>query len=898
MQKTKKAIFKYISFTVFLFLILDVFIQYQLYQRYRNDQLLSVYHQTSALRARIEKEVNSSLLLINGLADYVSYHPELSRSELESYCQGMLFRSKLIKNIGVAPDYVVKFVYPIKGNEAVLGLDYRLSPTQWEQVKEVYETGKMVVAGPLALVQGGQGLIGRAPVFVRSNEYFWGIVSAVIDVDQLFVKAGLNKVADLKIAVRGVDGKGAEGAVFYGDPDIFDPDSSAVTMQVTLSSGSWQIAALPAKGWGVIPPDSFMLHGIMILLVLSICFSIYKIVTKNAEVEMVRTNLSEAQSIARLGNWSMDLVNGKIWWSDETYNIFGLVKGEYTPSKRGFFSVLVHRDDRRVVSDTYIQSMKSGEDYSLDHRIVRPDGEVRYVSERGKFSYDDDGNPVRVYGTIHDITDRKLMEKKLRESKIRFDHVTNKLSRQFVFFSHTIDGEFVRLSEGITHLGYGSPEIGLGRRWTELFDFSPESVIKANETNARLLSGEIESSEFEMEFTTPDGQERCMSVYAYLAYDFELEENVFEGVVLDITERKAREERLKILTQAIENAPVSVVITDTEGDITYVNPYFSKETGYSYEEAIGQNPRVLKSGEHDDLFYKDMWDTISSGRTWRGDIINKKKDGSFYWEYASISPVYNPKGELVSYVAVKEDISDQKELERLKSDVDLIMRHDLKTPLNGIIGLPGLLRMDDNLTKQQHELLKTIENSGTNMLHMIDMSLDMFKMETGKYEYYPLEVDALGVARQVVDNSRSIISASRVGVEVLVDGTPDFMEKLLVWGEERLIYSLLSGLLTNAIEASPAGEDIIIEFLQNENTIISVSNKGVVPLQVRERFFQKYVTYGKEDGTGLGTYSAKLMSDAMRYGIEMQTFDELNETKIIVTIPRERPESRGGSNGM
>ncbi|MFW5500570.1 MULTISPECIES: PAS domain S-box protein [unclassified Maridesulfovibrio] len=824
------------------------------------------------------------------MADYVSYHPDFSINEIERYCQGMLFRSDLIMNIGVAPDYVIKYVYPLDGNESVLGLDYRFSPELWDKVKEVHDTGKIVVAGPLDLVQGGRGLVGRAPVFVRSNEYFWGIVSAVIDLNKLLVNAGLSDLPNLDVAIRSVDAEGVDDAVFYGDPKLFDSDNSHVTMQVILSSGSWRMAAMPAGGWGIIPPGSIILHAILFMLALTVCFTIYKIITKNAEVEMVKTNLSEAQSIAHLGNWSVDLLTGKIWWSNETYRIFGLVKGEYVPSKRGFFVGLVHIKDRKLVNDIYVESMNSGEPYSFDHRIVRPDGEVRYVSSRGTFSYDEDGNPVRSYGTVHDITGRKLVEEELRESKTRFDHVTEKLSSKFVFFSHTIDGEFIRLSKGFTHLGYGSPERGIGRSWTELFDFTTESLIIAENNNARVISGEVESTEYEVEFTTPDGQDRCVSVYAYLAYDFELEKNVVEGVVLDITDRKAWEERLKILTRAIENAPLSVVITDTKGLITYVNPYFCKQTGYSKKEVLGGNPNILRSGEHSDSFYRDMWETLVSGRTWRGEIVNKKKDGSFYWELASISPVYNEKGEVVSYVAVKDNINDQKELERLKADVDLIMRHDLKTPLNGIIGLPGLLRMDDNLTEQQHELLKTIENSGKKMLHMIEMSLDMFKMETGKYEYYPLQIDIISVAKQVIDHCRSSISAQKVQVELVAFGNANLDENLFVWGEERLIYSLISGLLTNAIEASPSGGKIIVEFKQDGNTLISIKNTGAVPESIRELFFHKYVTKGKASGTGLGTYSAKLMADAMHYDIKMQTNDERNETVVSFEIPQERPE--------
>ncbi|MCK4699051.1 MAG: response regulator, partial [Bacteroidales bacterium] len=110
--------------------------------------------------------------------------------------------------------------------------------------------------------------------------------------------------------------------------------------------------------------------------------------------------------------------------------------------------------------------------------------------------------------------------------------------------------------------------------------------------------------------------------------------------------------------------PASVVITDLEGTIQYVNPNFTKVTGYSYEEAIGQNPRVLKSGEHDEKFYKNMWDTLTAGKTWEGEIVNRKKNGELYWESASISPVLNENGEIKNFVAVKTDITEKKKVEK------------------------------------------------------------------------------------------------------------------------------------------------------------------------------------------------------------------------------------------
>jgi PAS domain S-box-containing protein len=127
---------------------------------------------------------------------------------------------------------------------------------------------------------------------------------------------------------------------------------------------------------------------------------------------------------------------------------------------------------------------------------------------------------------------------------------------------------------------------------------------------------------------------------------------------------KERTVELRKLSQATENSPASVVVTDKNGTIEYVNPTFCNITGYSNEEAIGNNPRVLKSGNLPQSFYKKLWDTILSGKTWRGDFINRKKNGEEYWESASISPIKNNEGEITHFVAVKQDITERKEAEK------------------------------------------------------------------------------------------------------------------------------------------------------------------------------------------------------------------------------------------
>ena len=645
------------------------------------------------------------------------------------------------------------------------------------------------------------------------------------------------------------------------------------------------IFVLPAIGWTLFSTEFILVNFFIFFIALTISIAVYKISTKNDEIETISAMLSEGQSIFGLGNWSLDICTGVFWWSSEIYKIFG-VDEEYAASQKSFLK-RVHPDDRGKVRDLYTSAMENKENYIFDHRVIRPSGEVRYVSVKGGFEYDKHGEAVRAYGAVLDITKRKMFENGLRESNVRFDHICNRLSDRFFFFSHTISGEFINLSKGVELLGYGPAEKFIGTRCVDLVPWTSDSLEEAAKNKDEILSGRKDTAEYELSYMHSDGTEHFLTIISYTTFNFERNESVFEGIAIDVTVRKSGEEKLKILTRAIENAPVSVVVTDTTGTITYVNPYFSLETGYSREEALGENPRILKSGKHDNEFYKVMWDTVSHGKTWRSELLNKKKDGSLYWESASISPVYN-KGEIVSYVAVKEDINDRKELEFLKNDVDLIMRHDLKTPLNAIIGLPGLLLMDENLTDEQRHLIKVIEDSGHNMLHMIDMSLDMFKMEKGDYDYSPELIDIVDIVRQVIEQCHSKFNSCKVGIETFLNNVKvDESSTMSVYGEERLFYSLMSGLIINAIEASPAGEIVRIELFSMEVSAITICNKGVVPQQIRDNFFQKFVTEGKRLGTGIGTYSAKLMSDTMNYTLTMETSDSANETCIKIQIPSE-----------
>jgi PAS domain S-box len=222
-----------------------------------------------------------------------------------------------------------------------------------------------------------------------------------------------------------------------------------------------------------------------------------------------------------------------------------------------------------------------------------------------------------------------------------------------------------------------------------------------------------------------------------------------EGYIEDISARKKAERELKKMSLAIEQNPVSVVITSFNGLIEYVNPRFTEMTGYEMSEVLGENPRILKSGKMAPEFYTDMWQTITSGKIWRGEIVNRKKSGDFLWVSKSISPIIDERGKITNFVAIAEDISERKQIEaelilakekaeesdRLKSAFLANISHEIRTPMNGIMGFAELLKEPNLPTEAQMEYLDIIEKSGQRMLNIINDLIDISKIEAGQMSF-------------------------------------------------------------------------------------------------------------------------------------------------------------------
>lgn len=296
--------------------------------------------------------------------------------------------------------------------------------------------------------------------------------------------------------------------------------------------------------------------------------------------------------------------------------------------------------------------LQQGEVVVSERTLLRPDGTLISFEMRTKMM--PDGSYQSIY---RDITERKRTERALRESEEKFALAFTS-SPDAVNINRLADGMYVEINRGFTELSGYTREDVAGKTTLEL-NIWHNPADRQRMVEALQTHGACEN--LEAVFRRKDGSLGTGLLSARTL----LLENVphLISITRDISQRKQAEADLERLKVAIEHAGEVIVITDAQGDIQYANPAFTRVTGYTLAEAFGQNPRILKSGEHDEAFYRELWATIASGKTWSGRVVNKKKDGSLYTEEATISPVFDEQGSIVNYVAIKRDITAQLKLE-------------------------------------------------------------------------------------------------------------------------------------------------------------------------------------------------------------------------------------------
>ncbi|MGY6570266.1 MAG: bifunctional diguanylate cyclase/phosphodiesterase [Salinarimonas sp.] len=387
-----------------------------------------VLDKVSVIRARLEGSINANIQLVRGLVSVIKSEPDLDQARFEHLAKGLVRGDNQLRNIALAPDLVVNMVYPLTGNRAVLGLDYRQAGPQRDSALRVRDTGKLILAGPVDLVQGGKGFIGRFPIFVpdeNGKDRFWGLAAAVIDADKLYWQTGM-WTSDIDIALLGRDGQPDSNHVSFGDPAILEADP--VIVDVTLPEGTWRLAATPRGGWrhdaGSIWTLRFIIAVAGAILILPIWFAgrlmserqahLQTLALREEEMRLLSQRLELALNTSEIGIWELDLLSGELFWDARMYELYDVDPS--TASHIEIWRNRLHPDDLAKAEEELRKSIEESARYETEFRIITRSSEVRWIRAIATIQTDTDGlrrlvgvnwNVSRDHALTEDITHAK-----------------------------------------------------------------------------------------------------------------------------------------------------------------------------------------------------------------------------------------------------------------------------------------------------------------------------------------------------------------------------------------------------------------------------------------------------------------------------------------------------------
>jgi PAS domain S-box-containing protein len=499
-----------------------------------------------------------------------------------------------------------------------------------------------------------------------------------------------------------------------------------------------------------------------------------------------------------------------------------------------------------IGEDVAIEAMKSGaQDYIMKTNLAR----LAPAVER----------------ELHETQVRResrQAETAMRESEHKYRHLFEALG-DAVFVIVEESGRIIDTNARAENL--------LGRTRTEILGsnqarlFAPQSGRPGFDILRAAANGEHPGG-CELEVFRHDG--RIVPVHASASRIELYDRQLLLTVLHDVSERNRMDEQLRQLSRAVEQSPASIVITDLDGNITYVNARFTEMTGYAFAEAVGKKTSLLKSGEMPAEIYEQLWQTITSGKEWRGEFHNKKKNGELYWESASISPITNEAGKTTHFLAIKEDITEKKQLaaqflraQRLESIGHLAggIAHDLNNILMPILMSVEFLR-EEVKTEEGLSMLETLETSARRGADIVKQVLTFARGVEGRHVLLQpshLVKETAKIIRETFPKSITLNTSLQ-------------KSSWMVSGDVTQLHQILLNLTVNARDAMPQGgtlglaiEDVEMDadaarFIPGAKpgsyVLLKVSDTGTgIPPEIADKIFDPFfTTKGLEKGTGLG----------------------------------------------
>ena len=549
--------------------------------------------------------------------------------------------------------------------------------------------------------------------------------------------------------------------------------------------------------------------------------------------------------------------NGEIEFiNDKFTEIIGFKKEEIIGTKSWDY---IHPDDLKKIKKSSKSLPEIGNGFHNMARIITKKGQTKHV--------DINTVPIilnseeKAFGIVRDITHRVQIEERLKMlSKVTTEGIIIHQNGKIIDTNPALL-EMLRIDEKIAAK-------------SSLFDFIKkdyheivkEKLSQNYKGTYEIVVVRINKTEFpaEVKVKTIEFNNQTVRVVS----------------INDVSNRKAVKKEIRQLSTAVKQSPVSIIITDLKGNIEYANPQFTRITGYTYEEFIGQNPKILKTGHTSRKEYQELWKTIHNGNIWEGEFLNRRKDGTTYWEYATISPITDNNGKIINFLAIKEDITERKKdreqlvetaqnLKKANATKDKffsILAHDLRSPMGNIMQLSNLVYQNYNSFDDENKknYIKLIKNLSEKTFELLENLLAWSRIQLNKIDFTPEEINIKNIAEEALDIYNENIKKKNLSIDNQIT------QEIFALANEESIKLVIRNLLSNAIKFTPHGGKIELntEKIKNKKTGISQSkiciiDTGVgVPKDQLTKIFdidRNFTTKGtdNEKGTGLGLILCK-----------------------------------------
>jgi PAS domain S-box-containing protein len=517
-----------------------------------------------------------------------------------------------------------------------------------------------------------------------------------------------------------------------------------------------------------------------------------------------------------------------------------------------------------------------------------------------------EGDYTCMYDSAGRITGHFGIQRDITQNKKSLETIKNERKILRTLIDHLPDAIYVKDKEcrkivanhfDVENIGFSDEAEVLGKTDLELFD--GEIGQRGYEDDLKVVeNGEAVINRDEV-FFDKKGAQRWLQTSKIPLFDQRGKITGLVGIGRDITAQKMANETIQKLHKSIEQSPSTIVITDINGNIEYVNPKFTEISGYTPDEVIGKNPRILKSGEMTDGIYKNMWDTISAGEVWRGEFRNRKKNGELYWEWATMTSIKNENGDITNYIAIKEDISARKQMEadliiakekaeendRLKSAFLANMSHEIRTPLNSIIGFSEILADPEFETDQRYEFARIITNSGNNLLAIISDIMDISKIEAGQVEVRKSVFSSKNLIQDIYNEFK--LKALDKGIQLIIDQeTPD--ANVFIESDPTKLKQVLINFVGNALKFSESGSIQIGMKIEGKSVEFHVKDTGIgIPKEYHQHIFERFRQVEesptrKYGGNGLGLAISKNLIEMLGGTIGMESGEGKGSTFYFI----------------